>query len=276
MDSYLYDVKADEETADDYIVNETHYLPGNFLVPHYHDGIEVICFFGGSGIVQIDGQRIVVQQGDIVICNSREVHGIFAEKDLHYYYVILKRSFFKKYKFPYKTKPLQRKVCDGELSEYCRFICSNDCRGGKWDAEKILAYVLLLAVKLYSEYTDTEKETLVGITDRKNELVMRAMDYIGDHITKTMTTEEIAEYLGYSPYYICKVFKKITKYTIKEYTNRLKCSKAVHDLKSGEYTVYETANKYGFENFSYFSKVFKQYTGKSPSYFIPAHTENQA
>jgi transcriptional regulator GlxA family with amidase domain len=55
-----------------------------------------------------------------------------------------------------------------------------------------------------------------------------------------------------------------------KYRNMLRLNKALEILKSGEYSVIETAMIVGFDDPAYFSRIFKDQFGNSPSYFIPS------
>ena len=262
-----YELIADIENNKEYIGNNFVLKENHYITPHYHDGIEILCFYSGEGYVQSDGEKINVKSGDIAVCNSRQIHTISAFSELKYRYIILKKNFLKKYNFPYKEKYLINKFQNKEIADFCKFICNKENETQEWYSEKAHAYLMLIAVTLFSQYTDSERIRINSNINNKTKTVIDIMDYIGDNCEKSFSLEEIAVNVGYSKYYICKIFKELANQTIIEYINRLKCSKAIEDLKSGEYTVYETANKYGFENFSYFSEIFKKYTGKSPSYF---------
>ena len=57
----------------------------------------------------------------------------------------------------------------------------------------------------------------------------------------------------------------ITGYTVNSYINRAKIEQAYRELSSGEVSVGDIAEEYGFNDISYFTKVFKKYTNLLPS-----------
>ena len=65
---------------------------------------------------------------------------------------------------------------------------------------------------------------------------------------------------------LCKEFKKYTGTTIVEYINQYRITKAIDYLGDG-LNVSETASLCGFENLSFFTKIFKRYTANNPSYY---------
>jgi YesN/AraC family two-component response regulator len=71
-----------------------------------------------------------------------------------------------------------------------------------------------------------------------------------------------------NPVYFGAYFKKKTGYTVNQYINNVRVNIAKKILLSGEYTVGEVANRCGFQDMFYFSKVFKQIEGVPPSHFV--------
>jgi len=263
----LYEAQADIINDKDCIVHITNLSDGNSILPHYHEGIEILNFFDGEGQVEIDGEIFKVKKGDTVIFNSKQVHFVKSFDNMSYFCVIIKKSFLKKYTFPYKEKYLQNKIKNCDVDNYCRFLNCEKSTDNPWYNEKMNAYLILLSSLLFSSYTDEKRSRVKPAKHNKTELVISVIDFIEENCEKAFNIDEIASVVGYSKYYLCRTFKELTNRTIIEYVNTVKCTKAMEDLKSGEYTVYEIANKYNFENFSYFSGLFKKYTGKSPSFF---------
>ena len=54
-----------------------------------------------------------------------------------------------------------------------------------------------------------------------------------------------------------------------KYRNMLRINKSLEILKTGEYSVIETAMIVGFDDTAYFSRLFKERFGNSPSFYIP-------
>jgi AraC-like DNA-binding protein len=76
--------------------------------------------------------------------------------------------------------------------------------------------------------------------------------------------EDIACEFNYSKSYISHMFKKVSGYSLSQYCNMLKIEDAKELLKNTNYSITDIAHAVGFGDFSYFIKVFKQQTGKTP------------
>lgn len=74
----------------------------------------------------------------------------------------------------------------------------------------------------------------------------------------------LAEQLHYTKAYICNVFKKSLGITIHEYINQFRIEQARRMLKETHKSIGEISEETGYDNDSYFSRVFKKITGISP------------
>ena len=75
---------------------------------------------------------------------------------------------------------------------------------------------------------------------------------------------DIADYLKTSPGYLSSCFSRYMNRTVSDYIAEVKIEHAKELIDSGQFLIYEIADRLGFENAYYFSKVFKKVTGMSP------------
>ncbi len=94
--------------------------------------------------------------------------------------------------------------------------------------------------------------------------VARAIEYIQQNISRDLNRIEIAEAVFLNPEYLSRLFKLETGGTLSEYITWEKMELAKEMLKSTDIPIGLIAQKTGYTNFSYFSQVFKRYTGLSP------------
>ncbi|MDR2759481.1 MAG: helix-turn-helix domain-containing protein [Spirochaetaceae bacterium] len=92
----------------------------------------------------------------------------------------------------------------------------------------------------------------------------KAERYIWDHYTRRISLMEIAEVSGLSAPYFSTIFKEEMGENLSSYLNRLRVEKASHLLTETDLSLSEIAGSCGFEDQSWFSKIFKNYTGISP------------
>lgn len=90
-----------------------------------------------------------------------------------------------------------------------------------------------------------------------------AMEFIKKHYQENITVSQIAEAAGYSSGYLTSVFKKKNGKTVMEYLNWYRVEEAKALLRESGLKSYEIAEKVGFSDPNYFSRIFKKYVGKS-------------
>lgn len=118
-------------------------------------------------------------------------------------------------------------------------------------------------------------KTLVKEHDRANysSPVALTKAYIDNNIAEALTLSQVAKATGYSPKYLSEVFVKETGVTFKTYLNEKKLEMAKSLLLNTSNTILDVCTYLGYCNQSYFTKIFKSYTGFSPSKFIKQHKE---
>lgn len=97
-----------------------------------------------------------------------------------------------------------------------------------------------------------------------NELIDKALDYIHQNYTEEMTLQRVADHVHISRNYFSIIFKKYIDKNFIDYVIELRVNKAKALLSETTLKIYEVAEKSGFNDVKYFSKVFKKLTGFSP------------
>ena len=97
----------------------------------------------------------------------------------------------------------------------------------------------------------------------RSEILQKVVKYIEVHIMEPIHLSDAAAETGVSSAYLSTMFKKEMGYNFIEYVNLRKIELARQMLQDGK-MVYEVSELLGFENSTYFSRVFKRYTDVSP------------
>ena len=84
------------------------------------------------------------------------------------------------------------------------------------------------------------------------------------HYSTCNQLDALAAQAGISKNYMCRIFKEHTGCTIIHYINQLRCYKAMSLIADGV-SVTQAALQVGYSDYNYFSRVFKQIVGFSPS-----------
>ncbi len=91
------------------------------------------------------------------------------------------------------------------------------------------------------------------------------------YMDPALSVTTLAEHIGVSDTYFRRIFKRSVGRRPLDYLNELRISYAAEHLESGFYSVESVADMCGFADPKYFSTVFKQYRGVSPSTYMKRH-----
>ncbi len=95
--------------------------------------------------------------------------------------------------------------------------------------------------------------------------VIKAIDYISEHLHDKIKMQDVVDYLGLSIPYFSRLFKSETGVTFSEYVMIKKVEVATNMIRFSGETTLEISNILNFSTQSYFIKVFKKYTGMTPN-----------
>lgn len=105
------------------------------------------------------------------------------------------------------------------------------------------------------------------IPSKNNDLIRRAMLYISKNYSSNITLENVATHVHLNPAYFSSLFKQAAGSSFKEYLNMIRIEEGKRLLSNTDYSIIDIAIAVGFEDQSYFSKVFKKYTGLTPKQY---------
>jgi two-component system response regulator YesN len=95
--------------------------------------------------------------------------------------------------------------------------------------------------------------------------ILKLKQYISDSINEDITLEKASRIVSMSKSYLSSIFKKETGESFTDYVNRKKMEEAKELIQRYGLKTYEAADKLGFNDESYFSKLFKKFIGINPS-----------
>lgn len=260
--------------------------------PHWHKEIEIIYCLKGTVNLGINEQIVKLEEGDIYLFNSGEMHFFLSSPDSErivyqfdenfFHHVekmqISERSLDKMFNsiasfskdWPQTMKKnitrllitlFQKSVETGEASKY----------------EQIsLLYQLVAA---FYRLPVIEKKSVSSSQSVKNKEVMQYLNtvfaFVEDHFMGVITLDEIASHIGFSPAYFSRFFKKHVGTTFSQYLTEYRINVAKFILGTTQIPLIEVAEKSGFASVKTFHHVFKAQVGLSPKQFQKALVSNQ-
>ncbi|MDO6470376.1 AraC family transcriptional regulator [Maribacter sp. 1_MG-2023] len=93
------------------------------------------------------------------------------------------------------------------------------------------------------------------------------LNYINNNLQSPITVVELAEICNYSPDHFSKLFKQAYKSNPNKFIQEKRIERSQLLLLTTNDSLNEIAEKVGLNNISYFSRLFKKHTGKTPAFF---------
>jgi AraC-like DNA-binding protein len=104
-------------------------------------------------------------------------------------------------------------------------------------------------------------------TKEKKDTIDQCISYMQEHIDQLLSLAQIAGFVNLSQSHLTTLFKKKTGFSLIEYFNQLKTQKACQYLLFTDLRVNEIADKLGFEDPYYFTRLFTKVIGVSPIHY---------
>ena len=100
-----------------------------------------------------------------------------------------------------------------------------------------------------------------------NEHIINIIKYIDAHVTEPLSLQSVSKEIGLSKEYTASIFKKEIGRTVTQFINDRKMYLAKDMIFHNDLNLAEVADYLGYDNYSYFSRLFKHYFGLSPQEF---------
>ena len=232
---------------------------------NFHDSLEFLLVLSGAGTVFTDRQFIPAVPGDLLVINSGTPHRIEGTPGITYHCLIVGTEFCLENGFSATAVHYTPRIRDDAMrAAYLAVV-----EALAWPADTPFRTTAVRAEVLH--FLDGLNRRFVLRTDIDPQDmpagVRAAIDYINQHFTERLSADDLAGVARMSKYHFLRGFKRVTGYTVVTYINLLRCKAAVRLLASGDAPVSRIAADCGFENLSYFSRVFERYIGTLPSRF---------
>lgn len=258
------------------------------LTPNYHDYLELTYVFGGKGSYHVRNKIYSVNTGDLLVVSAGELHTFTTNYDdplkllsLYFLPELFYRPGLDMMDFelirPILNKDteamdiLTAEKLDGKsLLETFTLISGEVLSGtflGKIRSKNLLASILISLLEQYAKVPLSERKKY----EEKKKVSHRlagVFRLVNERYSEKISLEEAASVACMSPNYFCRYFKKATGSSFTEYVMRLRIDMAKKMLLSGKYPLKKIAYQVGFDNLSYFYRIFGRFTQLKPSEFV--------
>lgn len=243
--------------------------------PHSHDVTsEIIQCFESNGKILINGELYNMKKNGLYFIHGLDTHFV-APEDLNRYnhsIIHLNTPELKKLFYNLGMKDEFKSLFTLRGGTFCELTNEavietdklfleidnivNDNRGIKYAR---LASALVGIVDIGVKFAEKTEKTNDKLTD--------IISFISDNALNKITIDEICEKTHISKYHLCRIFKENMGVTIGEFIKNRRLSVAKQLLRNSDLKIIEIANKCGFNDSGFFTKVFLKEMGITPSAF---------
>lgn len=250
-------------------------IPLDFLeVPaHWHDEIELIYIKKGTGVVSVDFEEYIVKAPAVILILPGQLHSIaqFKENRMEYENIIFHPDMLLS-RQPDNTgtgflHPLLHRritvpvVFTPSFPHYTDLIspidaCDEICRTKPQGYELYVKSQLYLFLYILDNRCQTmPQKAKTGQNLEKMKIILK---FIENHYMDKISIKDIADVVGFSESHFMRYFKNTMETTFVDYLRDYRLTMAARLLTSSESTILDIAAESGFDNLSYFNRMFKR------------------
>jgi len=248
------------------------------MVHHWHNEHELIRVTSGSLLLNIDGNEFNAKAGDIVFLNEGMVHSGVPTNCNYDCLLFDMRSLLKNnhicnkeiYKIVNHEINVQLHFCEsmGEVYQILQEMFRNmrDKKEGYQFKVQGSLYYFLGSVKENKYYENVS--TIAPKNKRKLCKLKKVLSYIELNYSSSITLDDLARCANMNSRYFCRFFKAMAHKTPIEYLNYYRIECACEQISITDKNITDIAFDCGFNELSYFIKVFKKIKNVTPYQFL--------
>ena len=260
---------------------------------HTHNYVEMIYMCSGQTTHIINKTRLVLQTGELLILNQHATQEILpaGREDVAVNFIILPEFFDQTLAMLGSEQSMLRDFVVGclqtadSLLSYLHFKVSdvlpvqNLLENLVWTIfheiqnKRLMNQITmgLLFLQLLN-YTDRIE---AGHTSFEQEILMQVFQYVEEHYKDGELTQ-LAGRLCCDLTWLSRTVRRLSGCTYTELVQKKRLNQACSLLRSTALSILDVSMAVGYENFSYFHRIFKQYTGLTPrQYRVSSRMEQE-
>ena len=254
-----------------------------FVSCHWHPDLEILHMQKGEIQLFINGESYLIGKDTIVFINREELHHLHSVvPDVLYDASVFPLEFLSFDAMDYCQQKYLLPLIQKRLT-FPRFIrrnhpCYQPIAGQLLELSRLhqtfppgyqiatkAALFQILSCLIQHDALIAEADSDTALNEKKLETLRQIITYLEEHMGEKLSLEDVAAHFYMSPNYFCKYFKKHFGCTFTGYVNGLRLETACRLLSDSALPVMEISLQCGFDNLSYFNRLFRQKKGVTPS-----------
>jgi AraC family transcriptional regulator, melibiose operon regulatory protein len=256
---------------------------------HWHKEFEILVITEGSVFFTIDQQEYLLNSGDFVFINSNFYHSAKSADNkkcsffaVDFSYQLLKENlnsrFGRKYILPILngnlefSEVIRKEEAINSLNSWQAQIMKKLIEISKFPEDDLDSRELAIKSHIFAiwdlYYENAAVKNELNDTDLFNmERLKPVLRFIHENYSYEITLAELAGIIPMSEGQFCRMFKQTMKVTPVQYIMRYRILQSCHLLLDTDKKIGEIANLTGFNNISYYNRLFLQNIGCTPKHY---------
>ncbi|HEX3021306.1 MAG TPA: AraC family transcriptional regulator [Lachnospiraceae bacterium] len=232
--------------------------------PHLHPYVEMVYIKEGSIEVTINGDSRILQEGEAAICFPNDIHGFCSITGSKIMTFIFSPEITGSYFGIRNDKTLENpfipaSIMDKELCSLLLLLHDEYVNSNNRYVIKGLLYTILGKLDSYF--------ILKSSSHSYSSTIQSLLKYVEMHYHENLTLDSISKDLGFSKFYLSRIFSNKIGYQFNDYINRLRINRAQKLLNETDLPITTIALECGFESQRNFNRIFKELTSRTPTEF---------
>lgn len=249
--------------------------PQYIMAYHWHVEYEIIRILSGKFVINLDEREYNAKEGDIIFINSGTLHGGMPI-DCIYECIVFDMNMLSK-KDNISSVYIKEIINHNILLEEYYSSISSDISTVIWQLFEAMknktpgyqmvtlgcCYQFIGLVLNEMKYITASLQT--PYAQKRIVILKQVLEVIETSFHTPLTLDQLSKTAGMSPKYFCRFFQDMTHKSPFDYLNYYRIERACHQLLHTSETITDIAFNCGFNDLSYFIKIFKKYKEITPA-----------
>ncbi len=240
---------------------------------HFHNHTEIYIFIEGSASYEVEATSYTLEPYDIIIIPKNKLHGLKHKESKKYSRIVLwiNDEFFEEMNCP-EYKQILFKNNGYKIPGFITDVSGlrdvlNNLKNYSNNFESCYTKISEACLIMFLHILNNINES--RMPEIRNNNIQNIISYINHEFKNDITLDELSEKFYISKYHLCREFKKLTGYTIHEYTNIKKFQKTKELCEAGM-NIGNACIQAGFNSYSSFYRYYRKRFSNTPGEWLSA------
>lgn len=240
---------------------------------HYHNEFEILVATKGHLLVQTESESYSLSAGEGLFINSGLLHTISSalpQEETGFIAVVFDYSILcREQDITYENyiRPLLNGSMEPNIilsPDVCSLVHElfSAYEAKEFGYELTVRHHLLQMFYLLLKDAKPSKQSAQST---KSSVIKTVLDYMKQHYQEPISLQQLAKEAHVSKEYLCRLFHRVSGYSLMDYLNRYRIRQSTFLLLQTEDRISDIALSCGFSHSSYFGKLFLDYIGCTPT-----------